>query len=263
MNTVTDNDLKLFSRIIYKRMGISFPETKHYLLRQKLHKIMIKTSYHSLMDLYEEVKEGHEQAIEILIRFITTNHTFFFREKDHFEYLAQDIRKRGVLSPVIWCAASSTGEEVYSIVILLLENGIYDFKIIATDIDRDVLRHMKEGVYTQDKFVNMNRYYQLKYFDKIQSNKETLYRIKYHCRKNVVIKRVNLIDNLRFEKSFNYIFCRNVMIYFDVQRREQVVKNLMRNLNTGGCIFTGHSESLLSAPHGLINVYPSVYMKKG
>lgn len=262
MSDITSRDLRLYRNIIYKTLGINFTNAKDYLLKEKLKKLLSKSTYNNLNELYKELLEGDEYAIETLIRYMTTNHTYFNRESDHFKYLIKDIQNRSIVSPVIWCAASSTGEEVYSIAIELLENGIIDYTIMATDIDNDVLKCLKEGIYSSNKLNYISPTVLFKYFKPIKVNNETLYKVKKRCRKSIIIKKVNLIENIKFVKKFDYIFCRNVMIYFDDHRKNIVIKNLLKNLKNNGLIFTGHSESLLTMPVGLVNVYSSVYKRK-
>lgn len=259
---ITSRNLRLYRNIIYKTLGINFTDAKDYLLKEKLKKLLSKSSYSNLDELYLELQEGNEYAIETLIRYMTTNHTYFNRESDHFKYLIKDIQNRSVVAPVIWCAASSTGEEVYSIAIELLENGIIDYTIMATDIDNDVLKNLKSGIYSMNKIKSLSPTLLYKYFKPIRINNETQYKINQRCKKNIIIKKVNLIENIKFVKEFDYIFCRNVMIYFDEHRKNIVIDNLLKNLKNNGLIFTGHSESLLTMPVGLINVYSSVYKRK-
>lgn len=260
---ITENDLTIFRDIIYKKTGIDFPVKKYYLLEQKLKKILIRTEYASLSNFYKDIRDDNQLALELLISYMTTNHTFFFREKDHFEFLCKDIIRKAVKKPIIWCAASSTGEEVYSIIIYLLENNIENFTLIASDIDRDVLQHMNRGIYNQNKLINLGKYYMSKYFKKIIIDEEVFYKINRTLRQYIHIKTLNLIDYNKFESKIDYIFCRNVMIYFDEITRNLVIDNLLNNLKPGGYIFTGHSESLLKRGDTLKSVYTSVYKIKG
>lgn len=260
---ITKDDLAIFRDIIYKKIGIYFPVKKNYLLEQKLKKILIRTDYVSLTNFYKDIKDNNQLTLEILIRFMTTNHTFFFREKDHFEFLCKDIIRKGLKKPIIWCGASSTGEEVYSIIIYLLENHIEKFTLIASDIDRDVLQQMNKGLYNKSKLTNLEKYYISKYFQKTLIDGEVFYKINEKLRQYIHIKTLNLIDNNKFESKIDYIFCRNVLIYFDEVTRDLVIDNLLNNLKPGGYIFTGHSESLLKKSDTLKSVYTSVYKIKG
>lgn len=263
MTDITPRELRLFRNIIYEILGINFTKAKEYLLKEKLKKLLKKSVYSNLHDLYDDLKSNDEYAIETLIRYITTNHTFFNRESDHFDFLIKDIQKKGLITPIIWCAASSTGEEVYSIVIKLLEHGIVNFKIMATDIDSQVLRKMKDGIYCKEKITGLNPLVLYKYFKQVKVNSnEVCYQIIKRCKKNVIVKKVNLIDKIVFEKKFDYIFCRNVMIYFDDHRKNIVINNLLRNLKKNGYIFTGHSESLMSMSYGVESVFSSVYRRR-
>ncbi len=131
--------VELFRDLVYKRLGIHLSPDRKYILELKLNKMLLKDKTKDLKNLYEAIKNGDEKAFETLTHFITTNHTFFFRESEHFQILVNLIKKSGKKSPIIWSAATSTGEEVYSIIISLVEATINDFTVIASDIDTNEL----------------------------------------------------------------------------------------------------------------------------
>ena len=253
--------LDLFRELIHDRMGIYISTDKNYLLENKLARILSRGNYLSIHELYKMLKENHGGTMEDLVRYVTTTHTFFFRESIHLQILRNDILLRRITRPKIWVAASSTGEEVYSIIIELLEHGITDFFILATDINKDVLRHCRRGVYSRDRMKEMDDAVIKKYFTRVEGAGE-LYRARDILRANFIVKRVNLIDNIRFEEKFDYIFCRNVLIYFDVETQRRVLDVLMANLKDLGYLFVGHSESLLNVTDRLESVFASVYNKK-
>lgn len=257
---ISDDCLDLFRNYIYDTLGINYPPKKDYLLKSKLEKVIKKGYFDNCIDFYNSLKAGDKESYELLIRYITTNHTFFFREKRHFELLCEDIKKKKIKKPLIWCAGCSTGEEVYSIAIHLHEYKIFDYMLLASDIDRDVLQHFHEGIYYSKKLEYLTPDIVDKYF--IRSRKQPdRYKVKSYLKKNVIIKRLNLTHDLVFEKKFNYVFCRNVMIYFDKQTRNEVLKNLITNLVDDGYLFIGHSESFVDVPYKLKSVDTSVYKK--
>lgn len=257
-----DFDKKLINKfrlLIYDKLGIHLPNDKDYLLKAKLMKIALKIGHDKLDHFYEQIINNNENALKFLIKHITINHTFFFRENEHLKILANNIKVRMLDRPVIWCAASSTGEEVYSIIIELLENGICDFLVVASDINNDVLHKMNAGIYNVERLTHVSDLILKKYFSRID---QFHYKISKMLRDYLVIKRINLIEPISFENKFDYIFCRNVLIYFDDITKKFVVNNLLDNLKDDGFLFVGHTENLFSISDKVESVFNSVYNKK-
>jgi chemotaxis protein methyltransferase CheR len=247
-------------KIIYDKVGIHFSEEKNYLFESKIERLIQKEKFKSVDELYDLIKNGDRKTIETLIKYITTNHTFFFREEGHLDILVELIKKRNNKKSTIWCAASSTGEEVYSMIIKLLENNITNFLILASDINKKVLHHMHEGIYNSERFQNTPKYIKQKYFTKSGSDQ---FKISENLRNYFRIKQLNLIEYLEFEEDFDFIFCRNVLIYFDNDTKDKVIHNLLHNLKKFGYLFIGHTETLLNSPEKINRVSNSVYQKMG
>ena len=150
---------------------------------------------------------------------------------------------------------------VFQRIIELLEHGISDFFIVATDINKEVLLQCKRGVYPRERMKEMGDAIVNKYFTKVGGTQE-LYRVKPFLKEFFILKKLNLIDDLRFERQFDYIFCRNVLIYFDLETQRRVLDNLLANLKDLGYLFVGHSESLLHVTGKIEAVFSSVYNKK-
>ncbi len=259
---LNENYLNLFRELIQKRLGIYISEQKDYLLKSKLLRVLNKSNYKNIHEFYSSVKNNDNSSIENLIKHITTNHTFFFREKIHLKILRNDILLRKIKKPLIWVAASSTGEEVYSIIIELLEYNIKDFIIIASDINKEALFHIKKGEYSKEKFIHAQPEIMKKYFTVRKEGKSEIYKIRDECKENIIVKQINLVDDIKFESEFNYIFCRNVLIYFERETQIKVVNTLLNNLGKTGYLFVGHSESLLNISNKIETVFTSVYNKK-
>jgi chemotaxis protein methyltransferase CheR len=200
--------------------------------------------------------------MEDLIHYITTTHTFFFRENTHLKVLYNDILLREIKRPLIWCAASSTGEEVYSIIIELLEHGINDFLLVATDINSNVLKTCKRGVYSKERLKEVEPYILAKYFTVDGDHGSENYKVNDVLKRYFILKKINLIDDIEFQEKMDYIFCRNVLIYFDKETQKRVVDNLLRNLKDLGYLFVGHSETLMHITNRVESVFTSVYNKK-
>lgn len=254
--TVSKELLYKFRDLVYANYGIHYTSLKLFLLRSKLEKIAGHVG--NMQDFYYRVSAGESEAVALLLKTVTVGHTFFFREESHFEMLVDDIRKRRLASPTIWCAASSTGEEPYSIAMSLLESGIGSFRVVSSDINATVLSAMDRGIYQIGKFSNTPPAYMRKYFQRHDAGS---YRIRKELREYLKIKRLNLHEDIRFAEPFDYIFCRNVMIYFDDAGRRKVVENLVQNLKVGGLLFVGHTEALLDTPPQLKKKGHSVFIR--
>lgn len=257
--TVEKNFLDLIRRDIHNKMGIYVSDSKLFSLQSKLNKLLIAKGINDLETLYKSLESGDAETRHNLVEAVTVNYTYFFREPDQLSYIVNDIYNKGIKNTSIWCAAASTGEEVYSLIIMLLEKGISDFQIIASDVDRSVLVKMKKGIYSQDRMEKVESLTMKKYFFKDSDDRN--YRVKDICKNHILAKQLNLIGNLRFTQNFQYILCRNVLIYFDNHTRKKVIQTLMNNLTPDGKLFLGQSESLLGMESTVKQVAPSVYMR--
>lgn len=246
-----------YKNLAYSNFGIQFQGAKVDILKMKLNKMALAHNL-DLYKFYDRLVSDEARAVDIFLHEITVGHTYFFREDSHFKALVEDIKKRSVYNPTLWCAASSSGEEPYSIIITLLESGIERFTVLASDVNLKALKAMNRGVYNMGRFENIDPIIKRSYFVKEDNFS---YRIRPDLRKYLVIKRLNLHDELSFEKQFNYIFCRNVLIYFSEAGRCKVIKTLVNNLLPKGLLFTGHSEAILQLPDKMQKEGPAFYRK--
>ena len=256
---IKEDDLDKFREIIYKHTGILINKNRNYLLSSRLRRILQNTVHNTPAEFYHLIDSGDQCSIDQLIHYATTNHTFFFREKSHFDLLRNDIIKHEKKNILIWSAASSTGEEAYSIAIYLLENNIDDFSILASDIKKEVLSHSKKGIYHSDQFHKTPGKYIRKYFSAMHREGVLYYKIKPEIKKYVKTRKINLIKKVDFQIPFDYIFCRNVMIYFDKKAQRYVAENLISNLNSCGLLFIGHSENMYNICDKVVPIAPAVY----
>ncbi len=240
-----------------KRLGIHIAPDKSYLLESKFAKLL-KAGDRNADDIIEDLKRGSEDTELTLAQFITTGHTYFFRESEHLDYLIADIKKRGIARPRIWCAASSTGEEAYSIAIAMMEAGISDYLLLASDVNIQALQTCRLGLYRESSLRALSPTLRQRYFQKA----DAFWRVNFDLIKRPVLKRLNLLHSLKFEDSFHYVFCRNVFIYFDNQTQRQAVETILDNLAEGGRLFVGLSEALLHLADRLVSVAPSIYARK-
>jgi len=257
--SIDDIYLNLFRKLIHKKLGIYISEKRNYLLENKLNKLFKKSKYKDIKKFYKSLQHNNKESFEELIRYITTTHTFFFREESHLDELAHDIKSKKNSYPYILCAACSSGEEVYSIIIKLLQNKISKFLLTAIDINKDVLVALKRGIYSIDRMKYVGKDLLKNYFDKTDDSE--MYKIKDYVKKNLIIKKINLVEPFKFEKEFDYIFCRNVMIHFNRKTQIKLLTNILNNLKTEGLLFLGYSESLLDMNLNINRVKKSIYMK--
>jgi chemotaxis protein methyltransferase CheR len=250
--SITDKDYQFLYKMVYDASGINLHDGKKELLKAKIAKRLRATKISSAEEYLKVLKNNENEFIEF-IDTVTTNHTYFFRENTGCEYLVKLLVNQYKNRPIkIWCAASSTGEEPYSIVIQFLEMG-YDVKLLATDISHTVLAKAEQGVFNQNRANNMPVNMLHKYFQKGSKNKE-LIKVKDPVKRCVTFRKFNLLTDTPPNETFDIIFCRNVLIYFDDPTSELVVNKLSTRLDPKGHFLVGHSESLMNLKHPLVGV---------
>lgn len=241
-----------FRQLVYRECGINLHEGKQQLLKARLSKRLRKTGIARVEDYLRVIENDGDERIRF-IDAISTNHTYFFREDHHFAHLNESHRR-------IWCAASSSGEEPYSIAIYCLEQGFRP-AIFATDISTAVLKIGESGVYPREKAQRIPPATLKKYFKKGHGKWDGYIRLKDDIRQMVSFRRFNLLTDAPPAGEFDVIFCRNVMIYFDSAVKESVIHKLSRSLKTDGYFIIGGAESLNNLRHSLHYVKPSIYRK--
>ena len=272
-DTLTDKDHQRVASFVQRVAGIQLPVYKRQLIETRLRKRLKANGIARIADYLDFVfsEQGSaEQAA--LIDAITTNKTDFFREPAHFDYLTGFIiqqLKRGHYrrGPVkLWSAACSSGEEPYTLAMLLTELQQdwpeFDFSIRATDICSTVLGKAQNAVYRYDRIAPIAESLRKKYLLKSKDPAEKLFRIIKPLRQKVEFSLFNLINDAYPDKpQFDMIFCRNVMIYFNEQDRAKVIRELVSCLVPGGLLFLGHSETVGNQRAGLRAVSPTVYQR--
>ncbi len=250
--------------LAHRTFGLDLKSGKEELVSARLRKLVRANGYRSFQDYFRHIVEDRTgTALAAMIDALTTNHTSFMREPDHFDFLRQrlvpEFGERQIFE--VWSAACSTGEEVWTLACLLNEclgNG--KARILATDISNRVLRTASEGCYGTDRCAGIPSAWLSRYFIP-DGRPARSYRIVPAIRAQVQFQRVNLVEPISWSRQFPVIFCRNVMIYFDRPTQEQVVNQLANFLEPGGYLFVGHAESLTRVSHGLEYVRPAIYRK--
>ena len=274
---LSDNDFIRLSRFIHQQYGIHLPPAKKSLLEGRLRKRMKQCamgSYSAYCD-YLFTDQGMKEELVYMIDAVTTNKTDFFREPYHFEFLALQalpelIGKRH--SPfrkkiLAWSAACSTGEEPYTLAMVLSEYAMncpgFDYSILATDISTKVLDIAETAIYQDEKIRPVPLALRKKYLLKSKDPGKRIVRIAPELRSRVTFRRFNLMDgNFPVSEPLDVIFCRNVMIYFDIETQERLVRNFHDHLSPGGYLFMGHAESINNMNVPLRYVAPTIYQKE-
>jgi chemotaxis protein methyltransferase CheR len=257
-----------FREIIYEQSGITLSQSKEALVSSRIGKRM-RTLGLSTQEQYLDHVLGDSTGAELvhLLDAISTNVTSFFRESHHFEVLDSLLRDwwaQGQRRFRIWSAASSTGEEPYTIAITAREalGAQVDLKILATDISTRVLERCSRGEYEERQVETVPPELLKRYFDAGRHGDETIYRVKPILRDLLTVRRLNLsTPPFPMRGPFDVVFCRNVMIYFDNDVRLPLLGEIHRVLKPNGYLMVGHSESLTGMVSDFRSVRPSVYTK--
>ena len=266
---LTDRELARIVKLVYDRSGITLHEGKRPLVMARLQKRLRAhglTSFTAYLELVERDKKGDE--LVLLLDAIATNHTYFFREEQHFEMLASRVvpewRAQRPSGPLrIWSAACSSGEEPYTIAMTLADlPAPIDFGIVASDMSTKVLATAKSGVYKLSSVEALPRELLRRHFERGLGAQEGAARVMAGIRRHVSFQNLNLLEITDLGERFDVIFCRNVMIYFDKSVQQRVVTMLERHLKPNGYLFISHSESLNGLAHSLKWVAPAVYARQ-
>ncbi len=264
------NDFQKISQIVYQYSGIRLNSGKEELVRSRLMKRLRALGLNSFTAYLRYVgKDRTSQELQAMIDSLTTNKTSFFREKQHFDYMRShiipELKKRGS-SVRVWSAGCSSGEEPYSIAMLLHDEWpdiiLSDVRILATDICERVLSKAKSGEYDKETLQDLPPAYLLKYFSPKRSSSPKTHGVQDNIRRMVRFAKLNLMDQWPMKGPFDLIFCRNVMIYFDSPTQRRLVQRFCDILVPGGHLLVGHSESLVSNSVGFRYIQPATYMKQ-
>jgi chemotaxis protein methyltransferase CheR len=270
--TPTERELSRIITFVRDRSGICLHDGKRALIVARLQKRMRAGGFNSFgeyLELVESDTSGEE--LTLLLDAIATNHTSFFREPQHFEFLVRRVLPELIARPgrpsiLGWCAACSTGEEPYTILMSLLE-AMPDadrsrLQLLASDLSTKALNKAQAATYPLERLAGVSPELLRRYFEKGLGAQSGLARLNAEVRKFVQYRRLNLIHFDDLGTRFDFIFCRNVMIYFDRDVQQRVVQALEAHLAPRGFLFIAHAESLNGVRHGLTWVAPAIYQRK-
>ncbi len=267
MAEMTNKQFQQFRNLIYENMGISIADHKQQMIQSRLRKVMRELNISAYDDLYKLLIKGKASKYwSSFIHEITTHKTDFFRENSHFDFIRDqldyilEINKRINLTRElrVWSAGCSTGEEPYTIAMVLKEVLPEDIKIkiLATDISQEVINKAQRGIYSPQE-EEISNYFIKKYFVK----ENDVLHVKNIIKQVITFRTFNLMNSFPFKNKFDIIFCRNVMIYFDTGVQERLIKRYYDVLVPGGIYFIGHSESLTNKQYKFRYVQPTIYAK--
>ncbi len=272
---LSDDDFTRVSRTVYDHCGINLKADKRELVQSRLAKLIRGSTFKCYSDYLDHVLSDSAQPDFVhFIDNLSTNLTSFFRESKHFDYLQQ------VLIPSLvsnapsperlrlrcWSAGCSSGEEPYSLAVTLAESipsaCRANVKILASDISSRMVRAAKEGCYPEKRLEGVASAIRTKYFESKAGTGERNFLARSELRKMLVFRQINLMQEWPVSSGIDFIFCRNVMIYFDKPTQERLVNRYYDVLSPGGMLFIGHSESLSGTKHRFNYIEPTIYQKK-
>lgn len=268
---LSNEQFSIISRMMYELCGICIPPGKEAMVKARLLTRLRVLGVNGFQEYLGYIKSDESgQELMSMIEALTTNKTSFFREPQHFEFLRLHILP-GLVEENrrirIWSAGCSSGEEPFSIAILLREAmadiGHRDVRVLATDISRRMLDVARWAEYKQESLGNIAQELLRKYFICLDGGPLRLYRVIDEVRQMVSLAWLNLIGSWPMKGPFNLIFCRNVMIYFDNLTRQRLLLRFWDLLEPGGYLMVGHSESLTGTSHLYRYVQPAIYVKEG
>jgi chemotaxis protein methyltransferase CheR len=250
----SDQDFQRVRRMVHQQTGIALSESKRQLVYGRLSRRLRALRLREFDTYLSRVESGDAEELQHFRNAITTNLTSFFRENHHFDFLANQLlphlefQNRASRRIRIWSAGCSTGEEPYSIAMILLEAAghllrSWDVRILATDIDTNVLEHARCGVYAAEKLEKMDRTRLLRWFERVPDEEQ--FRISDVVKQAVTFNELNLISDWPMKGPFDLIFCRNVVIYFDRDTQRQIISRMEGLQRPDDYLILGHSESLL------------------
>lgn len=273
---LSDKDFAFICQFVYQSTGIVLNESKREMLYRRLTRIIRERKINSFTDYCQRLKDSPAQEKDYFINAITTNLTSFFREKHHFDFITEHelplwlsnkvAQANGKKRLRIWSSASSTGEEPYSIAMTLMEAmkpqlSQWDVKILATDIDSNVLATGKQGIYDIKRIEDIDENLKKKYFYQGCGQSKNSVKVHESLKNLITFKQLNLLDDWPMKGPFDAIFCRNVIIYFDKKTQLELFSRYYEMLAPGGVFFLGHSENLGNYQQYFENVGRTIFRK--
>jgi chemotaxis protein methyltransferase CheR len=264
MPSISDSEFEQFQRFIYEAAGISLAENKRALVNGRLANRLAANrlaSYGAYLQLLRSGASPQEQ--QTAVDLMTTNETYFFREPKHFEFLRTLAREAGAGNRMFraWSAAASTGEEAYSIAMVLEDCLPGRWEVVGTDVSARVLERARRAHYSMERLSNFPSHYLRRFCLKGQGAEEGTLLVTRGLRERVQFHQCNLNATVPKLGTFDVVFLRNVMIYFSRETKRSVVQRVLQTLKPGGFLLIGHSESLFEVSSAVELIAPAIYRK--
>ena len=261
---LTDREFGELVAYMKTNYGINL-EKKRLLIESRLYSVLAEKKVSSFTEYFDLVRRSGSGELNTMLNKLTTNHTYFMREPGHFRFfqdviLPQQEKTNREHDLRIWSAGCSTGEEAYTAVMVMKDffgAQNWDYRILATDISTRVLEEAQRGVYPEESLKDVPPRWRKRYFGRDGQT----YLLSDEVKREVIFKRLNLMDPFPFTKPFDLIFCRNVMIYFEQETKNGLVAKFYDALKPGGYLFIGHSETIQRDSSGFRYIEPSIYQK--
>lgn len=264
---ITDKEFNEMLKFVYQNYGIDLSK-KRQLIEGRLSYTLKSRNLKNFSEYLEILKNDKtNQEVQFFLNKITTNHSYFAREIDHFNFLVEEalpaLEKSRRKELRIWSAGCSSGQEAYNIAMAIDQyfgprKKDWDTKILASDISTNVLKQAQEGIYSADNLNGLPKEWIEKYFNKVKGNS---YQVTPQIRNEVIFRIANLMEPFQYKKPFDIIFCRNVMIYFDFETTQNLVAKFYQAAAPGGYLFVGHSESIDKNRTKFKYMQPATYKK--
>lgn len=267
---MTEEEFSWVYRFIKSKYGIAL-ERRQEIIKGRLDNYLQWNGYESYSDYMTAVESDHTGSLEReLVNILTTNHTFFMREFEHFEYLRKCVlpklkqkeeRKKDLC---IWCGAASTGQEAYMLAMLLRdffgwEAESWDTKVLATDVNTEVLAQAIKGVYTRLHIESLPEAWKRRFIRPLEDGEH--FEIVGEIKNEVIFRQFNLMDDFPFKRKMHIVFLRNVMIYFDKETRKELIQKVYDVMEPGGYLFVGRTETLDKEDCPFEMIQPSIFRK--
>lgn len=266
---ITDSEFNRIVVYVKSKYGIDLSK-KRILVGGRLENYLVRNGYANYDEYMAKVEsEPNSAAATDLINVLTTNHTYFMRESEHFDYLTSVVlpwakvkagRDRDLR---VWSGASSTGEEPYTLAMVLMdyfgvEHAQWDTKVLATDVSTRVLQHATKGVYLKEAIEPLPSKWKQRYFKALNAEE---YKVTDELKKEVIFRQFNLMNPFPFKRRFHIVFLRNVMIYFEDDTKYELIRKIYEAMEPGGYLFIGTTESLDRRKTQFQYIQPSIYRK--
>lgn len=267
---MTDGEFIRVQQFVKERIGVDLSQ-KRTLIEGRLEPHLARKGFHDVTEYMRFIKNDISgKELEEMLSILTTHHTYFWREPVHFELYRNEVlpylknKEKNSKDLRIWSAATSTGEEAYTLAMINMEffgfeHSAWDTKILATDVSTKVLEFAQRGIYSEEQVDALPGQWKRLFFSKNQNGQ---FEAKQELKNQVLFRQFNLMNPLPFRKPLHVVFIRNVMIYFEEETKKQLLHRIVDAMEPGGYLFVGTTESVERDELGLEYVVPSVYRKK-